>query len=125
MAAMRSKLFPLFLVLNRFLQSVAWLSVPSLLHRRSKRSSLVRFMMVENGKSSTDGVKILGVGGGIGSGKSTACQWLVSELGCVAHIGAFRGRIPRLLATPLTLCIMLEQTPTQSHMVSIAPKVRQ
>jgi hypothetical protein len=32
-------------------------------------------------------LKILGVCGGIGSGKSTACKLLVSELKCAAHIG--------------------------------------
>jgi hypothetical protein len=35
-------------------------------------------------------VKILGVCGGIGSGKSSACKLLVSELSCLAHIGKFR-----------------------------------
>jgi hypothetical protein len=34
-------------------------------------------------------VKVLGVCGGIGSGKSTVCQLLVSEFGCLAHIGKF------------------------------------
>jgi len=33
------------------------------------------------------GVRILGIGGGIGSGKSTACKELANELGCMAHIG--------------------------------------
>ena len=32
-------------------------------------------------------MKILGICGGIGSGKSTACQLLVDSLGCVARIG--------------------------------------
>lgn len=31
-------------------------------------------------------VKVLGICGGIGSGKSKACEILVSELGCLAHI---------------------------------------
>ena len=31
--------------------------------------------------------KVLGVCGGIGSGKSSACKLLVSELGCLAHLG--------------------------------------
>lgn len=35
--------------------------------------------------------RILGVGGGIGSGKSTACKLLVNELGCIAHIGRYLG----------------------------------
>lgn len=34
-------------------------------------------------------LKILGVCGGIGSGKSTACKLLVSELHCAAHIGTY------------------------------------
>jgi polynucleotide 5'-kinase involved in rRNA processing len=38
---------------------------------------------------STNEVKILGVCGGIGSGKSSACKLLVSELSCLAHIGKF------------------------------------
>lgn len=32
-------------------------------------------------------MKILGICGGIGSGKSTACQLMVDSLGCVARIG--------------------------------------
>jgi hypothetical protein len=32
--------------------------------------------------------KVLGVCGGIGSGKSSACKLLVSELGCLAHLDA-------------------------------------
>lgn len=32
-------------------------------------------------------VKLLGVCGGIGSGKSAACRLLVSDLNCLAHIG--------------------------------------
>lgn len=32
-------------------------------------------------------LSVLGVCGGIGSGKSQACKILVSELGCVTHIG--------------------------------------
>jgi len=34
-------------------------------------------------------VKILGVCGGIGSGKSTACVLLVDELNCLAHLGRY------------------------------------
>ena len=34
-------------------------------------------------------LKILGVCGGIGSGKSTACQLMVDSLGCVARIGEY------------------------------------
>ena len=32
-------------------------------------------------------MRVLGVCGGIGSGKSTACQLMVDSLGCVARIG--------------------------------------
>ena len=35
----------------------------------------------------TDNVRVLGVCGGIGSGKSAACNMLVSKLNCLAHIG--------------------------------------
>ena len=35
----------------------------------------------------SDKVRVLGVCGGIGSGKSTVCQVLVSEFGCLGHIG--------------------------------------
>jgi pantothenate kinase len=34
--------------------------------------------------------KVLGVAGGIGSGKSTACK-ILEELGCLAHIGESLG----------------------------------
>ena len=39
--------------------------------------------------SNNGGIKVLGVCGGIGSGKSMACQLLVSDLGCIAHIGTY------------------------------------
>ena len=32
-------------------------------------------------------IKVLGVCGGIGSGKSSACKLLVTELGCLEHLG--------------------------------------
>lgn len=32
-------------------------------------------------------MKILGVCGGIGSGKSTACKLMVDKLGCIDRIG--------------------------------------
>ena len=41
----------------------------------------------ENGMISSNKMKVLGVCGGIGSGKSTACQLMVDSLGCVARIG--------------------------------------
>lgn len=34
-------------------------------------------------------MKILGICGGIGSGKSTACELMVDALGCAARIGEF------------------------------------
>ena len=34
-------------------------------------------------------IRVLGICGGIGSGKSTVCQTLVSELGCLGCIGAW------------------------------------
>lgn len=37
-------------------------------------------------------IKILGVCGGIGSGKSAACTLLVDELHCLAHLGELRRR---------------------------------
>ena len=40
-------------------------------------------------------VRVLGVCGGIGSGKSKACELLVSELGCISHIGKTRS-VPTL-----------------------------
>ena len=36
---------------------------------------------------SSNKMKVLGICGGIGSGKSTACQLMVDSLGCVARIG--------------------------------------
>jgi dephospho-CoA kinase len=38
---------------------------------------------------SSSPIKVLGVCGGIGSGKSQACKLLVSDLGCVSHIGEY------------------------------------
>jgi dephospho-CoA kinase len=64
------------------------LSLPQ--HRRSRRScdfSLSRFddffMQAPN---DTSVVKVLGVCGGIGSGKSSACNLLVTQLNCLSHI---------------------------------------
>ncbi|CAB9525906.1 Dephospho-CoA kinase [Seminavis robusta] len=45
-------------------------------------------MSTDNKDTASKKVRILGVCGGIGSGKSKACELLVSELGCVAHIEA-------------------------------------
>ena len=43
----------------------------------------------ESDKIPKHGMKILGICGGIGAGKSTACQIMVDSLGCVARIGKF------------------------------------
>ena len=43
----------------------------------------------DNSGGDTNNMKILGVCGGIGSGKSTACQLMVDSLGCVARIGKY------------------------------------
>jgi len=40
------------------------------------------------GASTTTTTKVLGVCGGIGSGKSEVCRLLVEELGCTAHLDA-------------------------------------
>jgi len=42
----------------------------------------------DDGSKQKQKVKILGVCGGIGSGKSTACQLMVDSLGCMARIDA-------------------------------------
>jgi hypothetical protein len=41
----------------------------------------------KEGDDSSSHIKLLGVCGGIGSGKSTACKLLVSEVDCAAYIG--------------------------------------
>jgi RecA/RadA recombinase len=53
------------------------------------RSKAVSFMSKSSAAEEVGSpqLKILGVCGGIGSGKSTACKLLVSELNCAAHIG--------------------------------------
>eukprot|EP00980_Cylindrotheca_fusiformis_P024257 scaffold11680_cov142-Cylindrotheca_fusiformis.AAC.15 len=45
-------------------------------------------MAAESSEKEGNSVKVLGVCGGIGSGKSTACKLLVSDLGCIAHLDA-------------------------------------
>lgn len=40
-------------------------------------------------KTENHPLKVLGICGGIGSGKSAACQLLVSQLNAMAHIGTF------------------------------------
>ena len=41
----------------------------------------------DDGDDKRNQIRVLGICGGIGSGKSAACKLLVSELHCVAHIG--------------------------------------
>jgi dephospho-CoA kinase len=45
-------------------------------------------MATESSEKEGRQLKVLGVCGGIGSGKSTACKLLVSDLGCIAHLDA-------------------------------------
>ena len=54
--------------------------------RRQERHHRGRVFSVQTDMSD-DTVKILGVCGGIGSGKSTACKLMVDVLGCVDRIG--------------------------------------
>ena len=56
---------------------------------RRQRQITTTMQASENGVSDTNNMKILGVCGGIGSGKSTACQLMVDSLGCVARIGEY------------------------------------
>lgn len=50
------------------------------------RTQSAKFMM--SSQTVPDTFKVLGVCGGIGSGKSSASHLLVSELGCLAHLDA-------------------------------------
>ena len=54
--------------------------------RRQQRHHRDRVFSVQTDMSD-DTLKILGVCGGIGSGKSTACKLMVDVLGCVDRIG--------------------------------------
>jgi polynucleotide 5'-kinase involved in rRNA processing len=44
-------------------------------------------MATNESTESKDHFRVLGVCGGIGSGKSQACKLLLSELGCLDHLG--------------------------------------
>jgi hypothetical protein len=44
-------------------------------------------MSASNAPNESCQFKVLGVCGGIGSGKSSACKLLVSDLACLAHLG--------------------------------------
>ena len=54
-----------------------------------RREQITTIHASENSGGDTNNMKILGVCGGIGSGKSTACQLMVDSLGCVARIGEY------------------------------------
>ena len=58
-------------------------------HQCQQRQITTIHASSENSRSDTNNMKILGVCGGIGSGKSTACQLMVDSLGCVARIGEY------------------------------------
>jgi dephospho-CoA kinase len=45
-------------------------------------------MSSTSGNNDREQLKVIGICGGIGSGKSTACKLLVSDLNCVTHIDA-------------------------------------
>ena len=58
-------------------------------HQFHRHHQITTMSEGNNGERGTncDKMKILGVCGGIGSGKSTACQLMVDSLGCAACIG--------------------------------------
>jgi len=64
---------------------------PSLTSHQCRRQRQITTIHAssENSGGDTNKMKILGVCGGIGSGKSTACQLMVDSLGCVALIGEY------------------------------------
>ena len=73
-----------------------WAFVPSSpstpLDRQQTGSGWTTRIMASSSDINDNPFRVLGVCGGIGSGKSQACKLLVSELGCLDHLGAF----PRL-----------------------------
>jgi Dephospho-CoA kinase len=86
---------PSFLGLGRSLAGVN-VNVPARSYTEKARESLGRrrHFMSSLSESTEQGLgeiknlpfKVLGVAGGIGSGKSTVCR-LLEDLGCLAHIG--------------------------------------
>jgi hypothetical protein len=86
-----------------FILQLFFCYVSSWTHRQSGRSASLHLVMMasesgieQHGPSDTEHattqastIRILGVGGGIGSGKSTACKLLADQLGCISHIGMF------------------------------------
>jgi putative protein kinase ArgK-like GTPase of G3E family len=75
--------------------------------RSQSGSSLAETDMSEAGDASRR-VKLLGVCGGIGSGKSHVCKTLVSEFGCLARIGMYACmRACMVEVGCLSMCYML------------------
>ena len=68
-----------------------WAFVPSStpLDRQQTGSGWTTRIMASSSDINDNPFRVLGVCGGIGSGKSQACKLLVSELGCLDHLGAF------------------------------------
>ena len=68
-----------------------WAFVPSStpLDRQQTGSDSTTRIMASPTDVNDNQFRVLGVCGGIGSGKSQACKLLVSELGCLDHLGAF------------------------------------
>jgi len=73
---------------QQFLLSSRW-STSTMLNMADDGSDRNRNDNNNNNEQSK--IRILGVCGGIGSGKSMACKLLVSDLGCMAHIGTLHG----------------------------------
>ena len=57
-------------------------------YRMKRPSGMISVSASSGADPSTTNIRVLGVCGGIGSGKSTACKILVSELNCLAHVDA-------------------------------------
>lgn len=82
------------------ISSSAYKISPHHLHNQNKRHHRLPFLFaaeavedIDSASTQTDNsnskkMKILGICGGIGSGKSTACELMVDKLGCVARIDA-------------------------------------
>lgn len=64
--------------------------VPRTRHRLYTKSSDDKYTAIEMPSQTEEKdptIRVLGICGGIGSGKSMACKLLVSDLGCLSHIG--------------------------------------
>jgi hypothetical protein len=66
----------------RYVSSLT-LNIPSSSHRNPTA------MSASSAPNEICQFKVLGVCGGIGSGKSSACKLLVSDLACLAHLGMY------------------------------------